>query len=496
MPASLRRRGVAVTALALASGTTLAAFGTATPAVAAKPHAPAYYEGVTSANVLSVRLNLPSQLPALPGLPTNLAVNLMGANGDVVHNTLGTGKQTASTSVSALASGSLVDALPSALGLNKVLRVTLGQPAQHLTDIPINASPLLDVNVGTLAARATKSVNSSQAVLTDGTVAQLGQLLNLKAATGGATTLLSTLETQVNGVSGTVTDQVQSALDTVNGILGSDQVSQLTATAVSTLKQLQATLKTIEGKINGIIGNIGNTAVMSLHTLDASQSIAPADDAAKAVAQTTLADLDVLNGLITVKGFQSGATAIANGKTGGATAFVMDKKPIVQVGTPVLTATLDDTGINLSDVVGLPQEVTDQVNAALAQLQSALNDLLTTLGVHLNYVPGSVGRIAANGTHAEATGAEYQISIDNPLSALGAVTGNKAAVAAPLAVISLGHGTTASVSAQQKVPTHQNGVTPPAITTMPDTGANLPLIGGTGLALMLGAAYLRRRVRA
>ena len=54
MATSMRRRGVAVTAFALASGTSLAAFGTAAPAGASSTHAPAYYQGVTSANVLSV----------------------------------------------------------------------------------------------------------------------------------------------------------------------------------------------------------------------------------------------------------------------------------------------------------------------------------------------------------------------------------------------------------------------------------------------------------
>src|SRR5437016_12852941 len=96
MAASLRRRGMAVTAFALASGTSLAAFGTAAPSGAATSHAPAYYQGVTSAHVLSVALHLPSALPALPGLPPNLAVNLVGVTGNATHNTLATGAPTSS----------------------------------------------------------------------------------------------------------------------------------------------------------------------------------------------------------------------------------------------------------------------------------------------------------------------------------------------------------------------------------------------------------------
>src|SRR3954471_20617364 len=118
MAGKFRRRGAAVTALALASGSTLA-LATAAPAGAAKTHAPAYYQGVTSANVLGVALHLPSALPALPGLPKDLAINLIGVHGNAVHNTLGTGTRTASPAVSTLANGSLVDSLPDALGLNK-----------------------------------------------------------------------------------------------------------------------------------------------------------------------------------------------------------------------------------------------------------------------------------------------------------------------------------------------------------------------------------------
>ena len=63
MAVSLRRRGTGVLALAMAGGLSLAA---AAPAGAASNNAPAYYQGVTSANVLSVALNLPIALPGVP----------------------------------------------------------------------------------------------------------------------------------------------------------------------------------------------------------------------------------------------------------------------------------------------------------------------------------------------------------------------------------------------------------------------------------------------
>jgi hypothetical protein len=220
--------------------------------------------------------------------------------------------------------------------------------------------------------------------------------------------------------------------------------------------------------------------VLTVKALDASQAIAPAANAAQATAAVNLADLNVLNGLLTVKGFVSQAVASATGKAGGAHATFSGHAPIVAVGTPLLTATLDETGLNLSDVAGLPQSVTDQVNTALKSVQDALNTLLGTLGVHLNYVPGHVDKVDSNGRYAAATGPEYDIVVDSPVPGDGA-----------LAEIGLGHGTTASVAARPatkvvQLPNPQQGA-------LPHTGANLPLIGGSALALMIGAAVLRRR---
>jgi LPXTG-motif cell wall-anchored protein len=477
MAASMRRRGVAVTAFALASGTSLAAFGTAAPAGASSTHAPAYYQGVTSANVLSVALHLPSALPALPSIPKDLAINLVGVTGNATHNTLGTGAPTSSTAVSSVASGSLVKALPAGLGLGKVLTAKLGQ---NLTDSalpPIAADPLVNLHVGDLASKALTGVNSSHSVLASGKVAELGQLLDLRKA-GAATTLINQLQSEINQVTPTVNDQINSALSTVQQVLNQTPAGSAVA---QTLNQVQAALQQIQDKVQGILANVGSTSVLTLDTLDATQSIAPAADAAQSAAGVNLANLDVLSGLLTVKGFVSQATAVANGKPGGAHATFSGHAPIVAVGTPLLTATLDENGLNLSDVAGLPADVTDQVNSALAQLQAALNTLLGTLGVHLNYVPGHVDKVDSAGRYAAATGPEYDIVVDSPVPGDGA-----------LAEIGLGHGTTASVSAQQapklvKLRNPQQGA-------LPHTGANLPLIGGIAIALLAGAAVLRRRV--
>jgi LPXTG-motif cell wall-anchored protein len=479
MATTVRRRSTAVFALAMASGVTLAA---SIPAGAATSHAPAYYQGVTSANVLGVALHLPAALPALPNIPKDLAVNLIGVSGNAVHNTLAGTDANASTAVSSLASGSLIDALPSQLGLKKTVVATLdGNPSDGLKDSTaraISASPLIDVTVGGQTARAQKLLNSSQSTLTDGKILDLGTLLQIPAA---GTTLLNTVQGALSSadVQGKVDSAVNNVESALNGVLANAPTPQ----AQQLANQVEATVSDLQAKINTLLSDIQNkvagTAVVKVNLLDATQSIAPAGTAAQSTSAVHLANLDILDGVLTVKGFESGATAIANGKPGGASASFVGHKPIVSLGVSnLLTGTLDETGLNLQGVPALG----DQVNAALQTLTSTLNGLLNTLGVHLAFVPGHVDKVDANGKFAQATGPEYDVVVTNPVDKTALVE------------VGLGHGTTASVSAAQATKHVQLANPQSGPGKLPHTGANLPIIGGGGLALLIGAAYLRRRV--
>jgi len=478
MAVSLRRRGTGVLALAMAGGLSLAA---AAPAGAAANTAPAYYEGATSANVLSVALNLPI---ALPSVPQHLAVNLIGVTGNAVHNTLSTvAKTTSSESTATLASGNLTDQL----GLSKTIKATLGGVQSAASDgLSISGAQtqgLLSLNVGPLRANVAQLANNSSAELLDADVLNLGALLGAK--TNGATTsLVKTVQDNVSAIQ----SQVQSTLDNVVSQVNSAvNTVAPNSPASQTLDQVQTAVQTVQDKVNTVLNqvlNTGNTSVLKVQTLTAAQNIAPAGSAAKATADTVLANLDLLSGLVTVKGFESHAMAIANGKSGGAAATFSGHKPIVAVGTPVLSAALDENGLSISNVAGLPSSVSDTVNGALAQLQSVLNTVLGTLGVSLNYVPGHVDKVdTVGGKYAAATGPEYDIAVANPTDHTQAI-----------AVVGLGHGTTASVSAAQA--TRHVSVSNPQQGKLPHTGANLPIIAGGGLAFLLGAAYLRRRVTA
>jgi hypothetical protein len=503
MAGSVRRRGVAVTALAFVSASTLA-FTTASPVLAAESaKSPAYYSGSTSAHVLGVAINLPSVLPELPGIPKNIVLNLIGTEGTATHNVLGTGPKTSSVSDSSLITtnkGSLLDQVLSALNLNKTIKATLGMAPQAFTDIPVDASPLLKVDVGKLAASALGTGNTGESLLAGGTVGELGDLLNLKSTAGSATTLLSSVQGTVNGVSNTVTNQVSNALDIVGNAL---KQNGLTDTAKGDLQNINGTLQNIQNIINGIINNLGNTAVLKIGVLNATQSIAPttaldklsAAKAAAAVSGGSVADggnvINLLNGLVTVKAYTSHAAVTSNGKT-LVPDFTKDAPPIVQVGVSnLLTASLGANGLTLGGS-GLPASIQDTVNSALSALQSALNTLLNALGVHIDAVPGSYHYDPATGI-GTAFGAGYDIRLDSPIPGdptllevgLGGLQRDPVTGA-------VHPGPMASISAAQAP--HVVKVKNPQAGALPHTGANLPLIGGTGLALLLGAAYMRRRM--
>jgi LPXTG-motif cell wall-anchored protein len=476
MASSLRRRGTAVLALAMAGGLTLAA---STPAGAATSTAPAYYQGVTSANVLSLALNLPVDIGVVP---QHLAVNLIGVTGNAVHNTLSTvADKTASTSTATLASGNLTDQL----GVSKTIKATLDGVQQSASDGLSFSDPagLLSLNVGPLRAAVSNLNNTASAELLDANVLNLGALLGAKS-NGATTQLVKTVQDNVSNVESTLTSNLDSALSQVNAAL--QQVSGNQA-ATDLVTQVQTAVKTVQAKVDTVVNqvlNTGNTPVLKVQTLTAGQNIAPEGSAAKATADTVLANLDLLSGLVTVKGFESHAMAIANGKAGGANATFSGHEPIVAVGTPVLTAALDENGLNISDVSGLPAEVSGAVNTAVQTVNSVVNTLLGVLNVNLKFVPGHVDKVdTVGGKYAAATGPEYDISVANPLDTTQAI-----------AVVGLGHGTTASVSAAQA--TRHTLVKNPQEGKLPHTGANLPIIAGGGLVLLLGAAYLRRRVSA
>lgn len=463
------RRG-AISALAIAGSTSLLL--TATPAGATGTHAPAYYAGSASGDVLGLTLKLPT---ALPNLPNPLQIGLVHVDGKVLHdpqhivgNTVGSAESTAS-----LASGTLVDSLQKTLhvAINRVAHVELGKGATSqstsLLDIP--AKPVADLSVGSLSASLNKVTDAALSAA-DGVSATLGTADDLL---GKAT---------VDAVSSTLQPLVDQLQQTVNQILG--QLSNVGGSN-PVVQTVTDTVNTILSKVQTLVANLGTTPLVGINVHDTSQTIAPSGNGAQAQSKLGLVSVDLLGGLLSVTGFSSGATAFANGLAHGAHVTSFATKPIVKVdAADALCAQLTVNGISLCKSSGLPASIQQQVNNLLAQLSGQLTKLESTLlkgTITIGEVPGT-SHVDSAGRFASVTAPSYGVNLAN------------------VARLTLGSGVTASVSATQAAPAKVKAAAaapkpqaPAPPVQLPHTGANLGLIGAVALLLLGGAAVLRRR---
>ncbi|HVB26588.1 MAG TPA: hypothetical protein VNE21_01605, partial [Mycobacteriales bacterium] len=477
------RRGFA--ALALATGGTLMAAAVAAPALATAASVPAVYNASTTASMFGLSLNLPA--PVGP-LPKKLTLDLISVAGQGVRNTLSTGTPTMSQASASLASGSLIDSLDAVagnIGLKKTVTATLANPRASDAFANLNAG-VLSAQVGPLLANVSRATdgNSSSAAVTNLKVLNVADLLPASAT---LTSVLNQLQSVINqaqlsqtvsavengGALPTGTQVPQGGLNgIIQNVTGSTPVGSV---ANQTAQQVEAALNSVLATVKNIVSsvtNLGNTSLLTVHTLSSVQNLGPdANNTPTAYADSNLIGLNLLNGLVTVDGFDSWAKATTLGTPGSAVATFAGHTPILHVGTPILSATIDQNGVSLQNVAGLPSSVTDTVNQVLSTLSTVLNGLLKTLGVTPSFTPGHA-TYNANRSAATAYGPTYDIAVAN------AVTG-------PLADIRLGDNVTASIAAGL-APAAPLVITPDTNpkTTLPHTGANLGLTAGIGLALL------------
>ncbi len=471
MTRSFRRRGLAASALAVASATTLAGVGLAAPAGAATDAAPGFYSAATQGDVVQIALNLPTDVP---GLGTNaVALGLISAHGTALHDALkGTVKNT-SEGFAGLASGTLVEGDNAPLGmLHRTIKVDLAKRTAKdaLGELPAN--PLGSGGAGELSGAVTGVVdNATSAQLANASLAKLADILPAD--------ILSPLNDGYSQVATQTQDAINQVIDGLQPVLQPVAQNDPTGTAA----QVEQALRNLNAQIPGLLAQIENGALVKLDLLDAKQTIAQVRDGESSAAHVKLVGLDILGGLVHVDGFASDATAFANGKDGGADATYNPVIADATIGKSVLGVTLDAKGLGLT-VGGLPSSVVQQVDAGLAQVSDAINSLLSQIGVSIEPAAGHK-EVSADGKYAKATGGALTITLSPPISGVGTST-NAAAAAKPLLQVKLG-GTTAEARAE---------MTPVVMArpaALPHTGANLPLIAGGGLGLMLAAGLVRRR---
>ncbi|MGZ6791521.1 MAG: hypothetical protein ACXVFV_01115 [Mycobacteriales bacterium] len=470
-----------LTALALATGTIVAANATG----AAAATADTYTAGNAAGNgIIHLELNLPI---AVPGIGQKLVQDIVVTN-------------------SAVRTGATPDAVASAvLGQNGNLplvssllagksQATLAQPnGETRSGLPIVgntlgiagllnlSSQVRNPNVDGVVSHSTSSVANLQidgagvldAVLKP-VLDQLNAVLgNLKLApassstSGGTTvvvntvtdavnTLVSTLDAATNNQSAPVTQTVK------------DAVSQITTLLQGLLNNLQLNVSSISS----------DSSLLKVGLIQSEQTVTRAAGTVTSNVTNELVGVKVLGGLIGVDGLKSSATAALD-KNGN------------PVATPTATGTLVEA--NLADI--LTAKVTDQIQAILGgTVGSALPaDVLTQVNALLAQITGLVKNVL--GVSFQAPAASTRVAQHDKASqevAPATLVVNPLHAATPLMKIEF-------VPAAAQV-LRAEGVTPPTVVTpptqvksLPRTGADLPLTGAIATGLVGLALVARRR---
>jgi len=492
---SVQGRVGRLTALAIATGTLVAAgsgiAGASTPTAAGTRQ----LTGSGTGSALHLTLNLPTAIAQVLGTPTieqyismtDGKISTIGLPSAQTTALLGKGttpvlSDLLNKSTSAVLGGKTEDTSSSPTDV-------LNQPGFKIQLLPLSskvANPATTLN-GSLAKSSSGIAHISIGGLPLG---------SLNAVTAPVQQVLGTALGTVNGTTsqatGAVTGAVDTALTALNG------VTQNAAAPVTSVVQSQvnSAVATLNGAVNGLTSTLtglkADTDLLSLDAVTSDQNITRNGDAVTSTVSNTLKNLSVLNGLVKISAITSEATATAGGAPG--TALASTNAPVfkVDVANGALTALLDQNGLNVGGTVGnaLPSAVQGAVNTALNTVNKTLND---AAGIDVRIGQGAT-QTAPDGTSAVAKVAATKLTIDPP-----ALHGNVNGVALPVALLpadkkflTLELVSAEAVAANQFVPA--TPVTLSAPKALPRTGGNLPLTGAIA-SLFIGVAMVVRRRR-
>ncbi len=463
-----------LTALALATGTLVAAGASTAGAVTTKG-APLQY-GQAVGSVLRIEINLPA---ALPGnlLPQHIVQDISLTDGTV-------------STLTSDATGNALAALGSAESNIPVVSSLLAS-YKSSADLKGNRTPaaggLLHIDQNGLkldVLPATSLVNDPATTLNGVLSSSHSAVANIDLSVPGLSTALapvisqltSTLGTAVGTVNNTTAPVAATVTDTLNTL--SSQLPGAAAPVAQVINQVSATLTNTLTTLQALPTTLAGTgSLVHVAKLNSDRAITRNGDAVTAVSSNALTDVELLGGLVTVEGLTSTATATAAGVKGSASAPTPSSQVVHVKVKGVADLVLDKTGIHLTDTLGnlVPAAVTDGVNGALAQLQGAI----ALLGIRVQDGLGT-SKVAADGRSAEAHASGAAVEI-NPLKA-----------AAPLVRLSMVNSNALVAATPVDLPVRV--VTPPsAVTSLPRTGANLPLTGAIATGLVGLAMVARRR---
>ncbi|MBK5307613.1 MAG: hypothetical protein JJD92_13060 [Frankiaceae bacterium] len=489
---SVQGRVGRLTALAIATGTLVAAGSGVAGASAPAGTRQMTASGVGSA--LHLTINLPDAVAQVLGTSTiEQYISLTDGKISTVglpsaETTAILGKGTTPV-LSDLLNQSTKAALGGKTDDSSVSPLNIEQPGFKVQLLPLSskvANPATTLN-GTLA-------NSSSAIahISIGGL-PMAQLTNLTAPVQSVlNTALGTASGTTAQATGTVTGAVNTALTALNGV--TSNASAPVSDAVQS--QVDSAVATLNGAVNGLTSTLtalqADTDLVSLDAVTSDQLITRKGDAVTSTVSNTIKNLSVLNGLVKVSAITSEATATAGGAPG--TAVATTNAPVfkVDIANGALTALLDQNGLNVGGTVGsaLPAEVQGAVNTALDTVNSTLN---AAAGINVEIGQGAT-KTAPDGTSAIAKVAATRITVDPP-ALHGMLPGG---VALPVALLAADKKflTLELVSAEAVVANQLVPVTPVQLAApeaLPRTGGNLPL--ALLATVFVGAALVVRRRR-
>ena len=466
-----------LTALALATGTLVAAGAGTAGAVTTTKGAPLQY-GQAVGSVLRIEVNLPVALNGV--LPQHIVQDISLTDGSVSTLTSNvTGNALAALGspdsnipvVSGLLAGYRSEAkLAGPMAPKPTALVHIDQSGLKLDVLPATslvANPSTTVNgVLSTSHSAVANVDLSVPGLADALAPVISALTGTLGSAVGAQ----------NSTDAPVAATVTSTVDTLAGTL---KQSGLPADVSSTLTQVSSTLTNTLATLQGLPTALADTgSLVHIAKLNSDRVISRNGDAITATSSNALSDVDLLGGLVTVEALTSSATATASGVAGKASAPTPSAQVLRVKVKGVADLVLDNTGIHLSDTLGnlIPADLTNTVNGALTQLQGAI----ALLGIKVQNGTGT-SKVSPDGRTAEAHASGSAIEI-NPLKA-----------AAPLLRLSMVNSN-ALVAATPVTLVKQDTPAATTVTSLPRTGANLPLTGAIATGL-IGLALVARRRR-
>lgn len=463
-----------LTALALATGTLVAAGASSAGAATTIKGAPLQY-GQAVGSVLRIEINLPAAVP-LGLLPQHIIQDISLTDGTV-------------STLTSTVSGNALAALG---GPDSNIPVVSALLASHSTASNLNGAhsaskPLLHIDQNGLrldvlpstsmvadprtTANGLVSASHSAVANVDLDVPGLSTALKpvIDSLTGALGSSVGTAGGTTAPVAATVTDTLSTLSNALPGAAApvATAINQVSSTLTSTLSTLQALPTTLAS----------TGSLVHIAKLNSDRTVSRNGDALTATSANQLSDIDLLGGLVTVKALTSSATATAAGVAGKASAPTPSSQVVHVTVKGVLDLFLDKNGVHLGDALGgaVPPAVTDGVNSALAQLQGAI----ALLGIRVQDGVGT-SKVSPDGRSAEAHASGAAVEV-NPLKA-----------AAPLIRLSMVNSN-ALVAATPVTLAPKTVTTPAAVTSLPRTGANLPLTGAIATGLVGLAMVVRRR---